>query len=120
MAKPVVGVLTCGSDFPRGRDDRAMGTEDSQMAVWSTQFEHALRLHSKFISNNTTIDPDVSLLKLGIDSLEIAELIALIEDEFRLEIPLERLTPESFATPRTIWQLLCSIEPSLQEAELAE
>lgn len=40
------------------------------MAVWSTQFEHALRSHSNFASGNTTIDPDVSLPKLGIDSLE--------------------------------------------------
>jgi acyl carrier protein len=90
------------------------------MAVWSAQFEHVLRMHGRFLSGAAPIDPDVSLLKLGVDSLEIAELIALIEDEFRLEIPLERLTPESFATPRTIWELLCSIEPSLLETELSD
>lgn len=89
------------------------------MAVWSSQFEDVLRMHSKFLASSTAIDPDTSLVKLGIDSLEIAELIALIEDEFRLEIPLERLTPESFETPRTIWELLCSISPALRESELA-
>jgi acyl carrier protein len=90
------------------------------MAVWSSQFEDALRMHSKFLSDDTVIDPDLSLRELGIDSLEIAELIALVEDEFRLEIPLERLTPEWFETPRTIWQLLCSVEPGLRAAEVGD
>jgi acyl carrier protein len=90
------------------------------MVAWSTQFEHVLRMHSRFISSDNAIDPDVSLAKLGVDSLEIAELIALIEDEFNIQIPLERLTPDSFATPRMTWELLCSIEPALAKANSGE
>jgi acyl carrier protein len=86
------------------------------MAIWSAQFELVLRMHGGFESDAGNIDPDLSLVQLGVDSLGAAELIALIEDEFQLEIPLERLTPDSFATLRTIWELLCSIEPTPAEA----
>jgi acyl carrier protein len=90
------------------------------MAVWSTQFEQVLRMHGRFAPETGDIDPDLSLTKLGVDSLGIAELIALIEDEFQVEIPVEQLTPDSFATPRTVWELLCSIDPSIAEVEAAD
>ncbi|MEV6927327.1 phosphopantetheine-binding protein [Dactylosporangium sp. NPDC051485] len=89
------------------------------MAIWSAQFESVLRMHGRLESATANIDPDVSLVQLGVDSLGSAELIALIEDEFGVEIPLERLTPDSFATLRAVWELLCSIDPTLVEANPA-
>jgi acyl carrier protein len=48
------------------------------------------------------------------------DLVVKIEDEFDLEIPPEQITPETFATPASIWQLLCQIEPKLAESQSSQ
>lgn len=81
--------------------------------------EKVLRKHARFISAGEDIDPDMPLASLGVQSLDIIELIVKIEDEFDLDIPAERITPETFATPASIWRLLCQIDPTLAERQLS-
>lgn len=79
----------------------------------SDKLEKILRVHARFVADGAEINPDASLASLGIDSLAMFELIVHIEDDFDLAIPPERITPETFATPSTIWDLLCQVEPAL-------
>ena len=79
--------------------------------------EQILRAHSRFVAAGADIDPYVPLTSLGVDSLDIIELLVQIEGEFDLEIPPERVTPETFASPASIWQLLCQIDPNLAESQ---
>jgi acyl carrier protein len=79
--------------------------------------EKILRVHARFTAADSYIDPDMPLALLGIDSLGIIELVFKVEDEFDLEIPPEQITPETFATARSIWQLLCQIDPRLVESQ---
>lgn len=79
----------------------------------SPKLDRILRMHARFICGGAEINPDTSLALLGVDSLDMFELIVRIEDDFDLAIPAERITPETFATPATIWQLLCEIDPAL-------
>jgi acyl carrier protein len=79
--------------------------------------EKLLRAHTRFMSAGEDIDPDMPLASLGVDSLDMIELIVKIEDKFDLDIPAEQVTPETFATPASIWRLLCQIDPTLAERQ---
>jgi acyl carrier protein len=86
------------------------------MAPWSRQFEDVLRACMKAPSD-TRIEPDTRLRDLGIDSIEIVELIMVLEDEFNVEISDDLLTPATFETAGTIWGLLCAIVPPSVDAD---
>jgi acyl carrier protein len=66
-----------------------------------------LRAQARFLAAGADIDPDLSLASLGVDSLDIIELVVQIEGTFDVEIPPDRVTPETFSTPASIWRLLC-------------
>lgn len=79
--------------------------------------EQVLRAQARFLAAGTEIDPDLSLASLGIDSLDIIELVVQLEGTFDVEIPPERVTPQTFATPASIWRLLCDLDPNLAASE---
>lgn len=63
-----------------------------------------IRSRCRFLPDDAPLNPDAPLSTLGVDSLEIVDLIIEIEDSFGMEIPQELLTPEVFKCARTIWQ----------------
>jgi acyl carrier protein len=79
--------------------------------------EKILRTHARFLAPDTEIDPDLSIASLGVDSLDIIELVVQLEGQFDVEIPLDQVTPETFATPGSIWRLLCQLDPELAASE---
>jgi acyl carrier protein len=79
--------------------------------------EKILRVHARFIPADSDINPEMSLESLGVDSIGMIELILQIETEFDLEIPAEQITPETFATPASIWRLLSEINPKLDQSQ---
>ena len=76
------------------------------MEIWSAEFEDVLRRHCRFVTVGTTIAPEASLTELGMDSLQVVELIVDLEDCFEFCIPEPLLTPEVFAGPATIWEAI--------------
>ena len=82
-----------------------------------SDLEQILRAHARFLAADTSIDPDLSLGLLGVDSLDIIELVVQIEGKFDVEIPPDRVTPETFSTPASIWRLLCQLDPELSASE---
>ncbi|MEU0383191.1 phosphopantetheine-binding protein [Streptomyces chartreusis] len=83
---------------------------------WPVPFDRILRRHCRFLDDDTPIDGQASLGSLGVDSLEIVELIVALEEEFAVEIPPHLLTPQAFANPDAIWSLLRGVSPELAEA----
>ena len=79
--------------------------------------EQILRANARFLAAGADIDPDLSLASLGVDSLDIIELVVQIEGKFDVEIPPYRVTPETFSTPASIWRLLCELNPKLAASE---
>jgi len=79
--------------------------------------ERILRTHARFLAPGTAIDPDLSIASLGVDSLDIIELVVQLEGKFDVEIPLDQVTPETFSTPASIWRLLCQLDPRLAVSE---
>ncbi|MEV4466182.1 phosphopantetheine-binding protein [Micromonospora echinofusca] len=79
------------------------------MVDWPPAFEPLIRERSRLLSADAPLEPDQSLTELGVDSLEVVELIVNLETEFDIEIPPELLQPEVFATPGTIWNAVRSL-----------
>jgi acyl carrier protein len=79
--------------------------------------EKVLRTHARFLAPGTDIDPDLSISSLGVDSLDMIELVVQLEGKFDVEIPLDQVTPETFSTPASIWRLLCELDPELAASE---
>ena len=50
--------------------------------------------------------PDDSLLDSGLDSVGMVDLLAAVEERFGLAVPPEEITPENFATPRSLATLI--------------
>lgn len=82
-----------------------------------SKLEQILRRHARFLAAGIDIDPDLSLESLGVDSLDIIELIVQIECRFDVAIPPDRINPETFSTPASIWRLLCQLDPELAADE---
>jgi acyl carrier protein len=79
----------------------------------SDKLEKILREHARFVSDDADIGPDEPLSALGVDSLDMFELIVHIEDDFDIAIPPQQINPQTFATPATIWRMLCQVDPEL-------
>lgn len=104
-----------------GVSDRACTTESDVLRrgkhLLHPDFEQVLRAQARFLAAGTRIDPDLSMASLGVDSLDIIELIVILEGKFDLEIPIDQVTPETFSTPGSIWRLLCELDPELAASE---
>jgi acyl carrier protein len=69
------------------------------------EFQRLIRPRCRFIGAGD-FDPDAPLSAMGVDSLEVVDLIIEIEDSYGIEVPQELLTPEVFTSTVTIWLAL--------------
>ena len=93
------------------------GVLRGEASLLDPDLERILRTHARFLAPGTDIDPDLSIALLGVDSLDIIELVVELEGKFDVEIPVDQVTPETFATPASIWRLLCQLDPGLAASE---
>lgn len=68
------------------------------------ELDTLLRKHCRLLAPGAPLDPEALLVSMGVDSLEVIELIVALEDAFGITIPSEMLNPQTFATPATIWR----------------
>jgi len=55
------------------------------------------------MKRRATINADTELIEEGVlDSLAILDLVAFLEDRFKVVMPVEEFVPENFRTPATI------------------
>ncbi|MFI2778355.1 phosphopantetheine-binding protein [Streptomyces sp. ALB3] len=86
-------------------------------APWDSRFEELL-LRIVDLRRDGGLRADDDLLRLGLDSIAIVELVVTLEETYDIEIPDEHLTQQSFATPGVLWSVVSGLlerEPS-QEA----
>jgi len=76
------------------------------MAVLPAEFESLVRERCRLLDAADALDPDTPLTALGVDSIEVVELVVGIETEYGLEIPGALLVPEVFVTPASIWDAI--------------
>jgi len=74
--------------------------------MWDEKFEKALRAALRFLGDGDPIDPDVSLTKLGLDSMETVGLVVSIESQYGVTFPDETLTADTFASARALWAVV--------------
>ncbi|MEU7575477.1 acyl carrier protein [Micromonospora sp. NPDC049240] len=69
---------------------------------WDSGFEEVLR---EVIppDRHLSLHPDVHLMGIGLDSMGVMQLVALLEDHYDMVFPIELMTADVLATPKTLW-----------------
>jgi len=55
--------------------------------------------------------PDTALMESGIlDSVRLVQLVSWLEESYGIQVTVDKLTPEHFATPRTLAALVTGLK----------
>lgn len=65
-------------------------------------FQQVVRMHLKDVGPREELPMEVSLVKLGLDSLSAVNLVLDLEETFQVEFPDTMLTEAVFATGETL------------------
>ncbi|HYF35024.1 MAG TPA: phosphopantetheine-binding protein [Prosthecobacter sp.] len=65
-----------------------------------------LRPFLRLLPASAPLPLDADLGALGLDSLQSIDLLVALEQEFEIQIPDEKITAESFSTPRHLLELV--------------
>lgn len=79
--------------------------------MWDTQFEQLLRRHLPFLGADEPLEEHTSLRDLGLDSLGCVEVLAELEQTYRMRFTDAALTLETFETPGVLWRALTALAP---------
>ncbi len=77
------------------------------MSIKQKKIEKQLEvIASRFGSCLTLDDWNKSLVEIGIDSLRTMELVLMVEDEFKLELPVDELNMDNLSTMKSLLNLI--------------
>ncbi|WP_235981193.1 acyl carrier protein [Streptomyces albidus (ex Kaewkla and Franco 2022)] len=76
---------------------------------WDASYEELLRGALPRLAEKETVSPDTSLKAVGLDSLAMVEVLALVENEYGITIPDDELVAGVFDTPGTLWTLVSAL-----------
>jgi acyl carrier protein len=73
-----------------------------------------LRVRLKYVTG-ATIEPEARLRDLGLDSLQVIELLLALEDMYGVILPDDKLTDLTFETAGSLWAVIAELrEPHAQ------
>lgn len=61
------------------------------------------------LDTSKKVDKDTDLITIGLDSLIFAKLVAALEDQFNIEIPVSVMVPEKMNTIYKIQQVISKL-----------
>ena len=73
---------------------------------WDERFEAVVRANVPFLPADEPLKPSASLFDLGLDSMGTVQLLLELEEAFGVTFPDEALTPEVFASPASLWEVI--------------
>lgn len=73
---------------------------------WDAGFEQLLTSVLPRVTG--PLDPALDLKAVGLDSMATIELLVRLEDQYDVEIPEDKLTAATFATPGALWAVLAA------------
>ena len=71
--------------------------------MFDQEFLALLRPHLRYLDADADLPADASLRDLGLDSMASVALMLDLEDHFGCTLPDRLLTPETFASPTSLW-----------------
>lgn len=82
------------------------------MSMWTHEFERIVRKSLNRLGDGEPLSVDAVMVDFGLDSMKTIDLVVQLEEAFGVAIPDELLSPESFKTPRNLWQVVESLSRS--------
>lgn len=67
------------------------------------RFEEIVTANCPMAEAGKPLSPDVDLVELGMDSLQIISTMLQLEEAFEVTLPEEHMTLETFTTPGHLW-----------------
>jgi acyl carrier protein len=93
--------------------------ESMSDASWPDSFEDILRSCLPVLPDGKPLAADMTLTELGLDSLGMVTLMLELEETFGISFPDESLTPETFATGRSLWSVAAGLMAGSPDHETA-
>ncbi|MGB3441075.1 MAG: phosphopantetheine-binding protein [Actinophytocola sp.] len=73
---------------------------------WPDEFEKLLRNYLPLLGDDLPLAPATALVDHGLDSLSTVGLLVDVEESFGVQFPDDALTPDTFATPASLWSVV--------------
>jgi acyl carrier protein len=73
---------------------------------WDSGFDSTLRQFLPFLPAREVLPGNAALRDLGLDSVGVVELLAVLEKDYGVRFRDDILTMDTFATPDSIWAAL--------------
>ena len=73
---------------------------------WDGRYVDMIRENLPDHPGGTTLAPDTHLAAVGLDSIRLIRLVIALEAEYGVAFSDDRMTPDTFATPTTLWLAL--------------
>jgi acyl carrier protein len=77
--------------------------------AWDEDFLRILRGYLTLLPEQGELHPDAALGSLGLDSLASIQLLVALEETFDIAIPDDLLNSDTFATARSLWNVVDSL-----------
>lgn len=73
---------------------------------WDDTFEEILRTHCQSAAPEDSIDPEMTFVHLGVDSMGLLNMMFDCEKRFSIEFTIDMLAEQSLTTPAQFWLTL--------------
>lgn len=73
---------------------------------WDDTFEQLLRPLLPLLPDDRPIGPELDLVAAGLDSLNVVELLAVLEDHYGFAFADHEIAQQTVATPATLWTVV--------------
>jgi acyl carrier protein len=75
-------------------------------ADWDARYIDMIRENLPDHPGGIALTPDTNLAAVGLDSIRLIRLVIALEAEYEVAFSDDRMTPDTFATPTTLWLVL--------------
>jgi acyl carrier protein len=72
-------------------------------ADWDARYIDMVRESLPDHPGGIALTPDTNLAAVGLDSIRLIRLVIALEAEYEVAFSDDRMTPDTFATPLTLW-----------------
>jgi acyl carrier protein len=84
-------------------------------ANWDAEFESLVRDALPLLPAEAPLEPELSTVEAGLDSLGIVRLLTSLEEKYDISVPGEMVHSDMFSTPAALWRTVAALREAKSE-----